>query len=95
MRRHILSFGMTTVVIAAVIGVGAAGPSDFIPDATFTGSSLAGWRVVGPAEWKADNGELVGRVENLVTGASREFASGRELLESIASDLEANAEVRR
>ena len=37
-------------------------------------------------------GELVGRVENLVTGASREFASGRELLESIASDLKANAE---
>jgi len=36
--------------------------------------------------------ELAGRVENLVTGASREFASGRELLESIAVDLEANAE---
>ena len=39
-------------------------------------------------------GELVGRVENLVTGTSREFASGRELLESIASDLEANVEGR-
>ena len=38
--------------------------------------------------------ELAGRVENLVTGASREFASGRELLDSIASDLEAKAEVR-
>jgi hypothetical protein len=37
-------------------------------------------------------GELVGRVENLVTGAIWEFASGRELLESIASDLKANAE---
>jgi len=36
--------------------------------------------------------ELAGRVENLVTGASREFASGRELLESIASDLDDNAE---
>ena len=42
----------------------------------------------------AKPGELAGRVENLVTGASREFASGRELLESIASDLEANAEGR-
>jgi len=31
---------------------------------------------------------LAGQVENLVTGASREFTSGRELLESIASDLE-------
>jgi hypothetical protein len=32
-------------------------------------------------------GELAGRVENLVTGQSREFASGRELLDSLASDL--------
>ena len=38
--------------------------------------------------------ELAGRVENLVTGASREFASGGELLESIANDLEGNAEVK-
>ena len=36
--------------------------------------------------------ELAGRVENLVTGRSQKFASGRELLESLASDLEANAE---
>ncbi len=42
----------------------------------------------------AKPGELAGRVENLVTGASREFASGSELLESIASDLKANAESR-
>jgi hypothetical protein len=31
---------------------------------------------------------LAGRLENLVTGRQHEFASGRELLESIASDLE-------
>ena len=37
-------------------------------------------------------GELAGRVENLVTGTQREFTSGGELLESIASDLKANAE---
>ena len=43
-----------------------------------------------PSDARPD--ELASRVENLVTGASREFASGRELLESIASDLEANAE---
>lgn len=42
----------------------------------------------------AKPGELAGRVENVVTGASREFASGGELLESIASDLKANAEVK-
>ncbi len=32
---------------------------------------------------------LAGRLENLVTGQQCEFASGRELLESIAGDLEA------
>jgi hypothetical protein len=37
-------------------------------------------------------GELAGRVENLVTGTQQEFTSGGELLESIASDLKANAQ---
>ena len=30
---------------------------------------------------------LAGRLENLVTGGWREFASGQELLDSIASDI--------
>jgi hypothetical protein len=33
---------------------------------------------------------LAGRLENLVTGQQREFACGRELLDSIACDLEMN-----
>ncbi len=37
----------------------------------------------------AKPGALAGRLENLVTGQQCEFRSGRELLESIASDLEA------
>ena len=37
---------------------------------------------------------LAGRVENLVTGRQCDFASGCELLESIASDLEANPHER-
>jgi hypothetical protein len=39
----------------------------------------------------AQPGALAGRLENLVTGRQCEFASGRELLDSIASDLEASA----
>lgn len=35
---------------------------------------------------------LAGRLENLVTGQQREFASGEELLDSIANDLEANGD---
>jgi hypothetical protein len=40
----------------------------------------------------AKPGALAGRLENLVTGQSREFASGRELIHSIASDLAVSAE---
>ena len=40
----------------------------------------------------ATAGAFAGRVENLVTGAQREFSSARELLESIAADLEKRAE---
>jgi hypothetical protein len=32
--------------------------------------------------------DLAGRLENLVTGSQREFSSGGELLEWIASDLD-------
>jgi hypothetical protein len=42
----------------------------------------------------AGPGALAGRLENLVTGRRREFASGRELLDSIVSDLEAGADGR-
>ena len=47
-------------------------------------------KVRGDAEPKA----LAGRLENLVTGRQCEFASGDELLESIASDLEATPRER-
>jgi hypothetical protein len=40
----------------------AVGPS-FIPDGTVKGSSLAGWHVLGPADWKAQNGEITGTVK--------------------------------
>ena len=37
----------------------AVGPS-FRPDATVRGSSLDGWQALGQADWKAQNGEVVG-----------------------------------
>ena len=42
----------------------------------------------------AKPGALVGRLENLVTGQQRDFSTGRELLESIASDLDASTSER-
>jgi hypothetical protein len=48
-------------VLAAAMSVPLAGTrSTFVPDWTFKGSSLEGWRVVGQASWQATNGELVG-----------------------------------
>ena len=38
----------------------------------------------------ADRNALAGRVENVVTGRQHEFASGRELIDAIASDIEAS-----
>ena len=46
--------------IALVLRVGAADPPNFKPDGVFKGSALAGWHVVGDADWTAQNGELVG-----------------------------------
>ena len=36
------------------------GPS-FISDAKFTGSTLAGWHTLGRADWRVENGELIGK----------------------------------
>ncbi|MBO9682008.1 MAG: DUF1080 domain-containing protein, partial [Flavisolibacter sp.] len=40
----------------------------FQPDHTFKGSSLKGWHVLGDAEWKANNGELIGKAKAASSG---------------------------
>ena len=37
-------------------------------------------------------GVLAGRIENVVTGEQHEFASAKELLDSLAGDLQANVD---
>ena len=47
--------------LAALLTVPLAGTrSTFVPDWTFKGSTLDGWRVLGAVDWKAIDGELVG-----------------------------------
>ena len=41
----------------------AQNPS-FTPDKVFQGSSLANWRVVGPAKWQAQNGVITADARN-------------------------------
>jgi hypothetical protein len=56
------------VVVALAFGVRAADPPEFKPDATFKGSTLTGWRTLGQAQWRAENGEIVGRAAPGGTG---------------------------
>jgi len=45
---------------AAFVSPGHGASKNFVPDAVFTGSSLASWRPVGQSTWRAENGEIVG-----------------------------------
>jgi hypothetical protein len=44
---------------AFLLSVGLAN-RNFVPDWTFKGSSLSGYRTLGSADWRAENGEIVG-----------------------------------
>ena len=53
------------ILLAAILGALSTVPvrgtrSTFVPDWTFKGSTLTGWHVLGAADWKAVDGELVG-----------------------------------
>ncbi|MPZ20377.1 MAG: DUF1080 domain-containing protein [Luteitalea sp.] len=53
---------LLTLAVGLLVGVAAlqaSGPS-FRPDTRFEGSTLAGWHVVGAAEWRAQQGEIIG-----------------------------------
>jgi len=67
MRGHLnpsRSFAVAVAAVAAmVIGIHAQRPANFIPDGAVKGSALTGWHVVGDADWKAENGELVGKAK--------------------------------
>ncbi|MEO8482936.1 MAG: VCBS repeat-containing protein [Acidobacteriota bacterium] len=59
MVRNCIVMGLA--VTAGLVAVVAQGPaSDFVPDTTFRGSTLAGTRTVGVARWTAENGEVRG-----------------------------------
>jgi 3-keto-disaccharide hydrolase/FG-GAP-like repeat/FG-GAP repeat len=60
-RFYTLSAAVAAV--ATVLSAQAAGPGNFKPDGMVTGSALSGWHIVGDADWKAQDGELVGKAK--------------------------------
>jgi hypothetical protein len=55
---QVIAFALFAVV--ETVASWAVGPS-FLPDVTFHGSNLAGWHTMGNAQWRVDNGEIVGK----------------------------------
>ena len=55
--------------VGLVLGVRADDPPNFKPDGAFKGSALAGWHVVGDADWTAQNGEIIGKAKPGTNGA--------------------------
>jgi hypothetical protein len=56
MSRLWLAAVMSTMLVWSL---NAAGPT-FRPDFVFRGSALTGWTPIGDADWKAQNGEIIG-----------------------------------
>src|SRR4051794_4959402 len=59
MRKQI-GPGVLTGLVMCLLVRPAAANKNFVPDWTFKGSSLGTWRTLGNAEWRAENGEIVG-----------------------------------
>ena len=61
MRKRV---GLQPITVLAGVLLLVSWPSaaskNFLPDVIFKGSSLNGWQTIGGAEWRAENGEIIG-----------------------------------
>jgi hypothetical protein len=55
-RLFVTAVAGVSIVASAIF----AASRNFVPDATFQGSALTGWQKLGKAEWRAENGEIIG-----------------------------------
>jgi hypothetical protein len=54
---------LSAIGLAAIAILGSmifAASPNFVPDYIFRGSALTGWHKLGAAEWRAENGEIIG-----------------------------------
>jgi hypothetical protein len=78
---------LTIASAAMAMAVTLAGTrSTFVPDWTFKGSALTGWKTLGQAEWRAVDGELI--------GIPKTPEGGWLVLDRSLQDVEFGADVR-
>src|SRR6478672_8844527 len=51
---------LTLVLAMSLTAPGWAATGNFVPDWTFKGSALGDWQKLGAADWRAENGGIVG-----------------------------------
>jgi hypothetical protein len=76
----------TIAAVSGVLSVIFAATHDFHPDFAFKGSSLAGWHMLGDANWRAENGEI--------TAIPQSQEGGWLVLDKSYQDVEFYAEFR-
>ena len=54
-KAWISTLAAVFVLLSAIL----AATHEFVPDYSFQGSTLTGWHTLGPATWRAQNGEIV------------------------------------
>jgi hypothetical protein len=59
LKRQLLVGASAAIALFTLAPLYGVGPT-FKPDASFRGSALGSWHVLGPGDWKASNGEITG-----------------------------------
>src|SRR3989442_15447987 len=70
---------LITAAICILVSLVFAASPNFVPDVTFKGSVLTGWHKLGPADWRAENGEII--------GMPKEESGGWEVLDKGYQDI--------
>ena len=58
-RQALACAAAIAAVLAFTTGLTQSASKNFVPDVTFKGGDLSGWRSLGDAKWRAENGEII------------------------------------
>ena len=64
---RIVAMATAALCVLVVLDVSTAGPT-FRPDYRFSGTALTGFKPIGQADWKVQNGEIVGTPKDAAGG---------------------------